>query len=136
MFVQKYTPLIARAFLAVIFIQTGIAKMTDFTGTQEQIASIGIPLAGLVALFSIVFEIMGGVSLVVGYKAKIGAVLLLLFLVPATLVFHNPIVDPSQTIQFMKNLAIVGGLLMVFAFGAGPVSLDHRIVSASQSYQS
>jgi putative oxidoreductase len=59
-----------------------------------------------------------------GYEARIGSVLLLLFLAPATLVFHNPIVDPTQMIQFMKNLAIIGGLLMVTAYGSGPLSLQ------------
>ncbi|MGJ3245426.1 MAG: DoxX family protein [Elainellaceae cyanobacterium] len=123
---QKYVPLVARIFLAVIFIQTGIDKVADFAGTQQQIASVGIPLAVLVTVFTILFEIAGGISLVLGYKARIGAALLLLFLMPATLVFHNPIVDPTETIQFMKNLAIMGGLLMVVAYGSGPISLDRR----------
>ncbi|HHP7245972.1 MAG TPA: DoxX family protein [Elainellaceae cyanobacterium] len=126
---QKYVPLVARIFLAVIFIQTGIDKVADFAGTQQQIASVGIPLAALVAVFTILFEIVGGISLVLGYKARIGAALLLLFLIPATLMFHNLIVDPTQTIQFMKNLAIMGGLLMVVAYGSGPISLDLRAAS-------
>ncbi|MEL6555385.1 MAG: DoxX family protein [Cyanobacteria bacterium J06621_11] len=124
MFFQKYTPLIARTFIAVIFIMTGINKITGFAGTQQQIASVGIPLAALVTVFTIVFEIVGGLSLILGYKARIGGILLLLFLVPATLMFHNPVVDPTQMIQFMKNLAIIGGLLMVTVYGSGPVSLD------------
>ncbi|MEO1131688.1 MAG: DoxX family protein [Cyanobacteria bacterium J06639_1] len=121
---NRYIPLVARTFLAVIFVQTGFAKVLNFSGTQQQIASVGIPLAGLVTLFTIAFEIAGGTSLILGYKARIGAVLLLLFLIPATLVFHNFILDSTQTIQFMKNLAIMGGLLMVLAYGPGPVSLD------------
>ncbi|MEL6221986.1 MAG: DoxX family protein [Cyanobacteria bacterium J06627_8] len=126
MFIQKYIPLVARTFIAIIFIQTGFAKISGFAGTQEQIASVGIPLAGLVTIFTILFEIIGGVSLIVGFKARIGATLLLLFLIPATLMFHNPIADPTQMIQFMKNLAIIGGLLMVAAFGSGPVSLGQN----------
>ena len=94
---------------------------------QEQIASVGIPLAALVTLFTIVFEIAGGASLILGYKARIGAILLLLFLTPATLLFHYPIADPSQMIQFMKNLAIMGGLLMVTVYGSGPVSLESQV---------
>ena len=126
MIAQKYTALVARTFIAIIFIQTGIAKVTNFAGTQQQIASVGIPLAALVALFAIIFEIAGGFSLVLGYKARIGSILLLLFLIPATLMFHNPIVDASQMIQFLKNLAIVGGLLMVAVYGSGPMSLDRK----------
>ncbi|MEO1095640.1 MAG: DoxX family protein [Cyanobacteria bacterium J06638_28] len=128
--VQKFIPLIARTFLAIIFIQTGIAKITGFVGTQEQIASVGIPLAPLVTVFTILFEIAGGLALILGYKARIGGILLLLFLVPATLVFHNPIADPSQMIQFLKNLAIIGGLLMVVAYGSGPISLESSTQSA------
>jgi putative oxidoreductase len=124
--VQKYIPLIARTFLAVIFIQTGFAKLTDFAGTQQQIAGAGIPLPFLVTIFTIAFEILGGLALILGYKARIGGILLLIFLVPATLTFHNPIADPSQWIQFMKNLAIIGGLLMVVAYGSGPVSLERQ----------
>lgn len=133
MIAQKYIPLVARTFLAVIFVTTGIMKITGFSGTQEQIASVGIPLAALVTVFTIVFEIAGGLSLILGYKARIGSILLLLFLVPATLVFHNPLVDPSQMIQFMKNLAIVGGLLMVTTFGSGPLSVDNQAGDTSYS---
>lgn len=134
MVAQKYLPLVARTCLALIFIQAGIGKIGGFAGVQEKIASAGIPLAALVAIFTIVFEIAGGISLILGYKARIGAILLLIFLIPATLVFHNPVADSGQMIQFLKNLAIIGGLLMVWSYGAGPVSLDNRLtpVSATQ----
>ena len=121
---SRYIPLVARICLATIFIQTGLSKISNFGGTQQQIASAGLPLAALVTLFTIVFEIAGGTSLILGYRARAGAVLLLAFLIPATLVFHNFILDSTQTIQFMKNLAIMGGLLMVVANGPGPVSMD------------
>ena len=133
---QKFIPLIARTFLAVIFIHTGIGKLTGFADTQQQIASVGIPLAALVTIFTIVFEVAGGISLIVGYKARIGGVLLLVFLIPATLMFHNPIADPTQMIQFMKNLAIIGGLLMVVAYGSGPVSLDRPVTSTTTAQYS
>ena len=123
---QKYSPLIARTAIAIIFLHSGFGKLTNFGGTQEQIAGAGLPLAALVAFFTIAFQLLGGASLVLGYKARIGAGLVLAFLIPATLVFHNPIADPSQMIQFLKNLAIIGGLLMVIAYGSGPVSLDSR----------
>lgn len=136
MIAQKYTPLIARTFIAIIFIQTGIANMTSFADIQQQIASVGIPLAAVVALFTVVFEIAGGISLILGYKARIGAILLLLFLVPATLMFHNPIADPAEIISFMKNLAIIGGLLMVAAYGSGPASLERQVAPFSSAQSS
>ena len=128
---QKYTPLIALSAIALIFLHSGVGKLSNFAGTQEQIASAGLPLAALVTVFTIAFQLLGGVSLILGYKARIGAGLLLAFLVPATLVFHNPIADPTQMIQFLKNLAIIGGLLMVVSYGAGPVGLDSRVATPS-----
>ena len=133
---QKYIPLIARTFLSVIFLHSGIGKLTGFAGTQEQIASAGLPLAPLVTVFTIVFLLAGGVSLILGFKARIGAVLLMLFLIPATLVFHNPIIDPTQMIQFMKNLSIIGGLLMVASYGSGPVSLDNQVTAVGTAQYS
>ncbi|MEM8603044.1 MAG: DoxX family protein [Cyanobacteria bacterium P01_H01_bin.121] len=123
-FLQKYIPLIARIFLAVIFLNSGVGKATAFGATRDQIAGAGLPLPTLVTIGSIAFLFLGSISLVLGFKSQIGSVLLLLFLIPATLVFHNPAADPSQMTQFMKNLAIIGGLLMVLAFGSGPVSLE------------
>lgn len=132
---QKYLPLVGRTFLAIIFIRSGIGKILDFGGTQDTIANAGLPLAFLVTVFTILFQIAGGLSLIAGYKARIGAVLLLIFLIPATLVFHNPIADPSQMTQFMKNLAIIGGIAMVLAYGSGPISLDSSSYSTSEANQ-
>ncbi|MDB9526743.1 DoxX family protein [Oscillatoria sp. CS-180] len=129
MLIQKYVPLVARTAIAIIFLHSGIGKISDFSGTQQQIANAGLPLAPLVTLSTIAFVFLGSISLILGYKARIGAGLLLAFLIPATLVFHNPIVDPSQLIQFLKNLAIIGGLLMVVAYGSGPVSLSRSTVA-------
>lgn len=133
---QKFIPLIARTFLAIIFVRSGFDKaFVDFAGTQEQMASVGIPIPSVVLIFTIAFQILGGISLILGYKAKIGAILLIVFLIPATLVFHNPIADPTQTINFMKNLSILGGLLMVVAFGAGALSLDGSIHQSKGTYR-
>ncbi|EKU98504.1 putative membrane protein [Leptolyngbya sp. PCC 7375] len=130
MIAQKYTPLIARTAIAIIFLNSGIGKLSNFGVTVEQIAGAGLPLAGLVTVCTIAFQLLGGVALILGYKARIGSGLLLAFLIPATLVFHNPIADPTQMTQFLKNLAIIGGLLMVVAYGSGPMSLDNRLATA------
>ena len=134
MITQKYTPLMARTAIAIIFLNSGISKLSNFGGTVEQIAGSGLPLAGLVAVFTIAFQLLGGAALVLGYKARIGSWLLLAFLIPATLVFHNPIADATQMTQFLKNLAIIGGLLMVIAYGSGPISLDNRLTASPVSY--
>lgn len=121
---QKIIPLIGRAFLAIIFIQSGVNKILNFAGTQQTIAEVGIPLPIIALLLAIIFEIAGGLMVLLGYKAKIGAILLILFLIPATIFFHNPFADPSQWTQLWKNLAIMGGLLMVVAYGSGQLSLE------------
>ncbi|BCL37081.1 hypothetical protein [Nostoc sp. MS1] len=59
-----------------------------------------------------------------GYKAQIGAILLIIFMIPATIVFHNPLADPSQFNNFFKNLSIIGGLLLILAYGSGHLSLE------------
>ncbi len=124
MVLQKYVPLIARIAIALVFLNSGIKKISNFTATQETIAGAGLPIAPVVTAFTIAFLLLGSVSLIVGYKARIGAGLLIGFLVPATLVFHNPIIDPSEMTQFLKNLAIIGGLLMIATYKSGPLSLD------------
>lgn len=125
---QKFIALVGRIFLAVIFLHAGINKaFFGFAETQQQMAEAGIPIPFVVLIFTILFQIAGSISLILGYKTKIGAILLLIFLIPATAVFHNPIADPTQMTQFLKNLSIMGGLLMVLSFGPGAFSLDDRI---------
>ncbi|MBD1866361.1 DoxX family protein [Cyanobacteria bacterium FACHB-471] len=126
---QKIIPLIARTCLAVIFLRSGAGKVLDFAGTQEQIAGAGLPLAALMTVGAIVFELVGAVLVLLGYKAKWGALLLILFLIPTTLLFHTNFAEGMQVTQFFKNLAILGGLLMVTAFGSGPLSLENRFRS-------
>jgi putative oxidoreductase len=73
---------------------------------------------------AIVVEIGGGLSLFLGFKAKWAALIIALYLIPATLIFHGHFSDQGQFVQFLKNLAIIGGLLMVAAFDGGKISLD------------
>ncbi len=85
------------------------------------IASKGLPLPQVLAVGTIVFLLLGSVSLILGYKAKIGALLLILFLVPTTLFFHPIATDLTG---LLKNLGLIGGLMMVIAYGPGLISLD------------
>jgi putative oxidoreductase len=127
--VRNIIPLIARIFLSAIFLKSALGKIMDPAGTQQFMASYGMPFTGLFLIGAIVLELAGGLSVLIGYKARWGAALLVIFLIPTTLIFHTKFSDAVQMIMFMKNLAIVGGLLMVAYFGAGPVSLDARSAS-------
>lgn len=120
---MNYVPLAARVCLALIFIKAGVDHLLNFSGFVELIDKT-LPLAPLLAVGTIVFQLLGSLSLVLGYKVKIGSLLLILFLIPATLLFHNFIGDASQLNAFLKNVGLIGGLLMVIYTGAGSVSID------------
>jgi putative oxidoreductase len=115
--------LTGRIFVATIFLASAFGKITNFQGTTEYMALHGMPMVDLLCLAAIAVEVMGGLSLVLGYYARWGAVALLVFMVPATLIFH---LSPDQRIQLLKNMAIIGGLLQIAAFGPGEISLDYR----------
>ncbi|MEL6787790.1 MAG: DoxX family protein, partial [Cyanobacteria bacterium J06607_15] len=87
-------------------------------------ADQGLPIPQVLLIFTIAFQLLGGLSLLLGYKVKIGSILLILFLIPATLVFHNPIANPDELNSFLKNIGLIGGLLMTIYAGAGALSID------------
>lgn len=124
---KQTVPLIARILLSAIFLSSLMGKLADFEGTAAYMRHMGMTVATEFFLGgAILLLAAGGMSILLGYRAKAGALLLMLFLIPATLVFHTDFGDRIQMIMFLKNLAIMGGLLMVTAFGSGPYSLDHR----------
>ncbi len=121
---MKYTALAARICLCLIFINSGVKKILGFSGTAEMMANNGLPIPDVLLIFTIAFQLLGGLSLLFGYKVKIGSILLILFLIPATLVFHNPLADPNEINSFLKNIGLIGGLLMTIYAGAGALSID------------
>ena len=121
---QRITPLLGRALISIIFLMAGYGKLTDPAGSQQYMAAHGMPLTGFFLVCTIILELGGGLSLLLGYKARWGATALAIFLVPVTLIFHTDFAAQMQVVMFMKNLAIIGGLLMVASFGPGPISLD------------
>mgnify|MGYP000026373259 CR=1 FL=1 len=125
---KQYGPLIGRILLAVIFIMSGYNKIGGFEQTAGYMASKGLPMADILLLLTIVIELGGGIMIALGLYARWAAAIVFLFLIPVTLVFHAPWSSPlaevqMQTIQFMKNLGIMGGMLYIAAFGSGPYSL-------------
>ena len=123
--------LIGRIFLAVIFLVSGFGKIGGFEGLIGQIASKGFPVPEAFAAATVAIELGAGLMLVFGWKARWAAFLLAVFSAVVTVFFHNFWAMPEaqkamQEIQFMKNLAVIGGLLMVIAFGPGRLSIDKR----------
>jgi putative oxidoreductase len=119
---------VGRALFALIFVASIVGDFSSATIAEASahgvpLATILVPLAGIVAL-------VGGVSIMLGYRARFGALLLLVFLVPVTLFMHRfwGLPDPQaammQQIHFMKNLSLIGGCLLIMHYGSGPYSLD------------
>ena len=117
--------LVGRILLALIFLKSGIGKIGDFSGTSQYMASHGMPYATFFLVVAIFFELVGSITLILGYFTRFGAALLLIFLIPTTLIFHNIFVDPKMMTHFMKNVSMFGGLLVLLSAGPGQFSLDH-----------
>jgi putative oxidoreductase len=121
--------LIGRILMAILFIKAGWGKIPGFEGTVGAIASKGIPLPQVAAAITVALELLGGILLVVGWQTRWIALLFVLWLIPTTVLFH-PFwaVPPEQYVaqqnNFLKNVAIMGGMLLLFAFGPGRIAVD------------
>jgi len=121
---MNYLPLFGRICLCLIFFNGAIGNFTTFSETQAGMAEMGLPIPGLLLAGNIIFQLVGAISLLIGFKVPLGAVILIIFLIPTTLIFHDFWVNPDETIAFFKNLGLIGGLLLLIVTGAGAVSLD------------
>jgi putative oxidoreductase len=118
--------LIGRILLVLIFLKAGAGKIDNFGGTAQYMASHGIaPYTNFFLVGAIFCELAGSITLILGYYARFGAILLLIFLIPTTLIFHSNFGDQIQMIMFMKNVSMFGGLLALLAVGPGRFSLDY-----------
>jgi putative oxidoreductase len=122
----RFAPLLGRFLIALLFVPAGFSKLTGFQGSVEYAASAGMPLPALAIVAAIVIELGGGLLLLVGYKARWAAAAMALFCVVSAVFFHFDFADQMQQINFLKNLAIAGGLLSFVYSGAGPFSVDNR----------
>jgi putative oxidoreductase len=124
-----YGPLVGRVLLALIFIIAGFGKITGFEGTVGYMQAYNMPMTQILAVIAIIIELGGGIMIAVGWKARWGAAALFIFVLVASFVFHAFWTVPAdqaqlQNIMFMKNLAIMGGMLYIIAYGSGPLSVD------------
>ena len=129
-FWQGAVVVLGRFFFALIFLMAGANHFSK--QAIGYAASQGVPLAAIAVPLSGVVAIGGGLSILLGYRAKLGAWLIVLFLVPVSLMMHkfwtvtDPMMAQIQMILFMKNISMLGGALLISQFGAGPFSLDAR----------
>lgn len=127
--IERLASVAGRVLLSLIFLVSGVGKIFDWSGTASYMEAYGMRAVPLFLAAAIVLEIGGGLSLLLGCRARWGALALAVFLLPATIIFHNFVLvegaeRQAQMIQVLKNLALLGGLLFVFGRGAGPYSVD------------
>jgi len=117
--------LAARVLLAQIFLVAGFGKLgAGYAGTQAYMEAMGIP--GMLLPLVIALEIGGGLALIAGFMTRWAALALAVFAVVSAVIFHANFGDQTQAIMFMKNLAMAGGLLLLYVQGAGSYSLDAK----------
>ena len=119
---QQFSQPLARGLLASLFLAAGLGKISGYAGTLAYMQAMGVPGAVLPGV--IVLEIGGALALILGWQARLTAFLLAGFSLLSALLFHADFSDATQQVMFLKNLSIAGGLLLVFAHGAGAWSLD------------
>ncbi len=128
---QDPLALAGRLLMAWLFLPAGIGKVTGFAGTVGYISSVGLPMPQLGAVVALVVEIVGGVALIAGFGTRLAAIVLAAFTLVASFFFHAYWALPADQqmipqLLFYKNIAVVGGLLTIAAWGAGAWSVDAR----------
>lgn len=124
-------PLAGRLLLAAIFLVAGFDKLTAFAATSGYLAKLGFPMPDLMTVIAIVLELGGGILLIAGWKIRWAAWALIVFVAVATFAAHrfwefDASQYRNQLNHFLKNLALVGGLLFVAAFGPGPLAVERK----------
>ena len=127
--IEPWLTLLGRILLSLIFILSGLGKIGDGSGTAGSMAAKGMVAVPFFLTMAILFELGGGLTVLLGFKALLGAWALVFYLIPVSLIFHNfwaftGAEQRMQVINFLKNLAIMGGLLLVALRGAGKPCID------------
>lgn len=119
-----YLITLGRLLLAPVFLQSGISKIFDYAGTQALMEAHGLP--GILLIPTVALELLAGLGILLGLWTRCAALALAIFCVLAAVVFHLDFGDRMQTIQFLENVAMAGGLLALAGAGSGAFALDNR----------
>ncbi|WP_443216164.1 DoxX family protein [Rhizobium sp. CF122] len=122
--VQAVLPAVGRILISLIFLLSGLNKLTAPIMTIGYIESVGLPFPTLAYGTAVIVEVIGGAALVLGYQTRLVAAVLTAFSRATAVSFHNDLADLNQFVHFFKNVAMAGGLLHVIAFGGGKFSID------------
>ena len=126
---MQYIPLVGRILFSAVFIMFGLGHFTQTAMMAENLVPAWMPAADLVVILTGVVIVAGGLMVLLGYKAKLGGLILAAFLIPVAIMVHGPgfaAGDQVGTGMFMKDLALAGGALLISHFGAGPMSMDNK----------
>ena len=123
--VKNVSELAGRTLLSVLFLLSGVGKIGAYAGTAAYMSSAGVPSVLLPVV--IAAEILGAIAIILGWQTRVAALLLAGYSLLAALIFHNNFANQIEMIMFLKNVSIAGGLLLLAANGAGPLSLDRRL---------
>jgi putative oxidoreductase len=126
---RALTDPLARILVTAIFVYTGISKLTHFDGTAHMIGEKGVPAAAVATAIAILIELGGAIMIIVGWQTKLAAAIQFVYLIVITFMFHNfwaapPQMHDVQLLNFLKNVGIMGGLLILATRGAGASSVD------------
>jgi putative oxidoreductase len=124
--ITTIVPAFGRVMISTLFLLAGLSKLAAPAMTIAYIQSVGLPLPSIAFGLAAFTEIVGGITLLLGYRTRVVAAVMFVFTLATAAFFHNHLADQNQFIHFFKNIAIAGGLLNVIAFGGGRVSLDGR----------
>ena len=129
---MKFLVLLGRILYSWIFLQSGFFHFS--AAAAQYAAGNGVPMASVLVPLSGIIALLGGISIVLGFKARWGALLIIVFLIPVTFMMHNfwtmtePMMRMMQQSMFMKNLSMLGAAFLIAYYSAGPLSIDSRIV--------
>ena len=120
---------LARAMLAATFIISAVRHLTHWSAALDEMAGDAMPRSSLLLIGSVALRLAGGLSVLLGFRARSGAAVLLVFVVPAAFLAHDFWMMPTarqthETVEFLNNMAIAAGALLVALYGAGPWSID------------
>lgn len=126
---QTITAPVGRIFISLIFLTSGLSKISGYEGTQGYMDAMGVPGALLPLVIAV--EVLGGLAVILGWKTRVAAFMLAGFSLLSALLFHANFGDQMQMIMFMKNISITGGFLMIVSLGGGAFTLDNYLKSRS-----
>lgn len=126
---MKYVFLLGRVLFSVVFIVKAVEHFS--IGLMGEASSMGVPMVNVIVPIWGILAFFGGLSILLGYHAKVGGWLIVIFLIPVTFYMHpfwmadTTVIKGMQSYCFWKNLSLIGAALMIASFGAGPLSLSH-----------